>query len=213
MTRHAIFATAAFTALAAVLALSACNRTGADANKDAANPGDSAAVNAVQDMAAGPVGAVSAATADTAQEFVTAAAMADRYEIEAGEIAAARATRADIKAFARMMTDAHAKTTADLKKVIADNKIPVSLPATLDDRRTGLLNNLRTASDGDFDLAYLRQQAAAHTEARTLMNTYADRGDNEALKAAAAKTRTVVLGHINELRRIGGDALKGDLPD
>ena len=209
MNRHAIFATAA---VVAVLVLGACHKSGSNANNDVANPGDSAVVNTVQDVAAGPTGVVSAAMANTAQEFVTAAAMADMYEIEAGKIAAERAQRADVKAFGRMMTEAHAKTTADLKKVIADNNISVTPPAMLDDRRTGMLNNLKAAGDSDFDLAYLHQQAAAHIEALTLMSTYADHGDNAALKAAAAKTKTVVQAHIDHLKTVGGDAIKADLP-
>ena len=209
MKRQAILATVA---VAALMGLSACHKTGTNANNDVANPGDSAPVNAVQDAAAGPVGVTSAATANTAQEFVSAAAMSDMYEVEAGKIAAERAKRADVKMFAKMMVEAHSKTTADLKKVIADNKIDVAPPAALDDRRTGMLNNLKAAGDSDFDLAYLHQQAAAHIEALTLMSTYADHGDNEALKAAAAKTKTVVQEHLDHLKKVGGDAIKADLP-
>jgi putative membrane protein len=209
MIRKAIFATAA---VAALVTLAACHDTGSNANKDVTNPGDSAPVNAVQDAAAGPVGLGSAVTANTAPEFVAAAAMADMYEVEAGKIAQARAKRADVKAFGKMMVDAHTKTTADLKKVLADNKIEIAPPAALDDRRTGMLNNLKAAGDSDFDLAYLHQQTAAHLEALTLMSGYADHGDNPALQAAAAKTKTVVQQHIDHLKTVGGDAIAADLP-
>jgi putative membrane protein len=209
MLRHTIFASAAAVAL---IGLSACHDTGSNANKDVTNPGDSAPVNAVQDAAAGPVGLGSALTANTPEEFVAAAAMGDMYEIESGKIAAARAKRADVKAFANMMVEHHTKTTADLKKALADNNIAITLPAALDDRRTGMLNNLKAAGDADFDLAYLHQQAAAHLEALTLHGGYADRGDNPVLKAAAAKTRPVVQAHMDELRKIGGDALASALP-
>jgi putative membrane protein len=209
MKRHAVFATAA---VAALVALTGCHKTGTNANQDATQPGDSAPVNAVQDAAAGPVGLASAATANTAPEFVAAAAMGDMYEVEAGKIAAARAKRADVKDFAKMMVEAHTKTTADLKKVLADNKIEIAPPAALDDRRTGMLNNLKAAGDADFDLAYLHQQAAAHLEALTLMSGYADHGDNDALKAAAAKTKPVVQNHLDHLKMIGGDAIADALP-
>lgn len=209
MIRHTIFATAA---VAALIGLAACHETGSNANKDATNPGDSAPVNAVQDAAAGPVGMASAATANTAAEFVPAAAMSDMYEIEAGKIAQARAKRADVKAFGKMMVEAHTKTSTDLKKVLADNKIDIAPPAALDDRRNGMLNNLKAAGDADFDLAYLHQQAAAHLEALTLMGNYADHGDNPALKAAAAKTKPVVQAHLDHLKTVGGDAIAADLP-
>lgn len=209
MKRQAIFATAA---VAALVTLSACHDTGSNANKDVANPGDSAPVNAVQDAAAGPVGLASALTANTPEEYVAAAAMADMYEIEAGKIAAERATRADIKAFGNMMVEHHTKNTADLKKALADNNVAIMPPAALDDRRVGMLNNLRAAGDSSFDMAYLHQQVAAHLEALTLHGGYADRGDHPVLKAAATKTTPIVQGHLDELRRIGGDAVAAAIP-
>lgn len=209
MNRHSIFATVA---VAALIGLTACNDTGSNANKDVSNPGDSAPVNAVQDVAAAQVGLGSAITANTPEEYVNAAAMADMYEIEAGKIAATRAKRPDVKAFGAMMVEHHTKNSADLKKALADNNIMIAPPAALDDRRAGMLNNLRAAGDDAFDLTYLHQQLAAHLEALTLHGGYADRGDNAVLKAAAAKTKPVVQGHLDQVRTIGGDALASALP-
>lgn len=171
----------------AVLALAACHKTGSNAGQDVTKPGDSAPVNAAQDVAAGLVGLASAATANTPEEFVKAAAMADMYEIEAGKIAVARAKRADVKMFGQMI-DMHTKTSNDLKAALKDNNIAITPPAALDDRRMGMLQNRRAAGDSDFDLAYLHQQLAAHLEALTFHGHYADHGDNPVLKAAAAKT-------------------------
>jgi putative membrane protein len=199
-------------AAVAALSLAGCHKTGSNADKDASNPGNSAPVNTVQDAAAGPVGVVSAATPKSAPAFATAAAMGDMYEIAAGKIAVERAKRTDVKAFAQMMIDGHTKTTAELKKALADSGVTVTLPTKLDDRRNGLLENLKAAGDSDFDLAYLHQQAAAHIEALELMSNYADGGDNAVLKAAAAKTKPVVQMHLDHLKTVGGDALKDALP-
>jgi putative membrane protein len=196
----------------AVLAVAACHKTGSNAGGDTAKPSDSAAVNTVQDVAAGPVGLASAATANSAPEFVKAAAMADMYEIEAGKIAVARAKRSDVKAFGQMMIDMHTKTSDDLKAALKDNNIDIAPPTTLDDRRMGMLQNLRAAGDSDFDLAYLHQQLAAHLEALTLHSGYADHGDNPVLKAAAAKTKPVVQAHIDQVKKIGGSALEDAAP-
>jgi predicted outer membrane protein len=84
----------------------------------------------------------------------------------------------------------------------------VTKPTDLDDRRKGMLQNLRAAGDADFDLAYLHQQLAAHLEALTLHGGYADHGDNAALKAVAAQVKPLVEHHISEIKRIGGDKLK-----
>lgn len=207
MSRTLLLSCAVFSALT----LAACHKSGSNADQDLANPGDSAPVNAVQDMAAGPVGLASAATIGaTTEGYVPAAAMADMYEIEAGKIAVQRGN-ADVKKFGQMMIDHHTKLSNDFKAALKAANI-AEPPATLDERRQGLLNNLRAAGDTDFDEAYLHQQAAAHLEALTLHKTYASRGDNATLKAAAEKAQPIVQSHIDQLQKIGGDAVKDLLP-
>ncbi|MCU1625031.1 MAG: hypothetical protein JWL79_3876, partial [Frankiales bacterium] len=75
-------------------------------------------------------------------------------------------------------------------------------------RRKGMLDNLKAAGDADFDLAYLHQQLAAHTEALTLHKEYSTAGDNPALKAVAAATVPVVEMHLGQIKDIGGEKLK-----
>jgi putative membrane protein len=195
--------------ITAGLGLAACHKTGSNADKDVSNPGDSAAVNTVQDVAAGPTGMVSAVAGnDKAATFVPAAAIADMYEVEAGKIAAQRAKDPKIKAFGEMMVKDHTATTAGLKDALAKSGLTITPPTEMDDRRKGMVQNLRAAGDADFDMAYLHQQLAAHLEALTLHKGYADHGDNEALKAAAAKTAPKVQMHLDHLKEIGGDKLK-----
>jgi putative membrane protein len=192
-------------AAVSALGLAACHKTGENAGKDLTNPGQSAPVNTVQDVTAGPVGLASAAMDGTkAVNYVPAAAMADMYEVEAGKIAADRSKDPKVKAFGQMMIKDHTKTTADLKAALATAKLDITPPAELDERRKGMLNNLKAAGDADFDLAYLHQQLAAHLEALTLHKGYADHGDNDVLKAGAVKTAPVVQMHIDQIKKIGG---------
>jgi putative membrane protein len=195
-------------AAASALGLAACHKTGENAGQDITNPGQSAPVNTVQDVAAGPVGLASAAVDGTkAVNYVPAAAMADMYEVEAGKIAADRAKDPKIKAFGQMMIKDHTKSTADLKAAVATAKLDIMPPPDLDQRRKGMLDNLKAAGDADFDLAYLHQQLAAHLEALTLHKGYADHGDNDVLKSGAAKTVPVVQMHLDQIKKIGGAKL------
>jgi putative membrane protein len=195
--------------LAAVIGLAACHKTGSNANQDVTNPGQSAPVNTVQDVAAMPVGQGSAVSnIHDAQGYAQAAAMADLYEIEAGKIAVARAKDPKVKAFGQMMIDDHTKLAADMKAALAKAGLSIAPPAGLDERRKGLLDNLRAAGDADFDLAYLHQQLAAHLEALTLHKGYSTAGDNADLKAAAGTVVPKVQMHIDHIREIGGDKLK-----
>ena len=195
--------------LGAIVGLGACHKTGDNAGKDISNPGDSAPVNTAQDVAAGPVGMASAATigANTTEGFVTGAAMGDLYEIESSKIALQRSKDPKVKALAQMIIDHHTAMSADLKAAVKAANVQVPPPTALDERRKGMLDNLRAAGDSDFDGAYLHQQLAAHLEALTLHEGYGKLGDIPALKATANKAAPKVKHHIDEIRRVGGDKL------
>jgi putative membrane protein len=65
-----------------------------------------------------------------------------------------------------------------------------------------MIDNLKAASDVDFDKAYLHQQVAAHQEALSLHKGFAEHGDNAVLKDMAAKTAPVVEMHLDHLKQI-----------
>ena len=200
-------------AIGVAITAGACHKTGSNAGKDLSNPGGSAPVNAVQDAAAGAVGAASGLVAPTtADGFVNAATIANTYEIEAGKIAEQRASSADVKALARMIVADHTRIGQEMASTLKSEGLDITPPNELDERRKGMLDNLRQAGDSDFDLAYLHQQLAAHIEALELMKGYADHGDNPALKALAAKTAPVIQKHLDEVKRIGGDKLQAAAP-
>ena len=122
---------------------------------------NSETMSAVKDSTAGMVGTVSAEMTSTTKGFVTAAATSDMYEVTAGKIALQRAQSPDVKAFAQKMVDAHTMTTEKLKSILASNDIKVTPPAHVDDRRQGMLDDLRGAKAADFDHRYIVQQIAA----------------------------------------------------
>ena len=99
-------------------------------------------------------------------------------------------------AFAAQMVKAHTGTTKKLKGIIAGNNIAVTPPAHLDDRRQGMIDDLRGAKAADFDHRYLAQKEAAHKEAQILMRGYAKNGDNAAIKTFASDTLPVVQDHL-----------------
>jgi putative membrane protein len=146
------------------------------------------AVSKVEDATAGLVGQVSAQMTTTTQGFVTAAATSDMYEVAAGKIALQRSSSSAVKEFAQKMVDAHTETTTKLKGIISANNIKVATPASVDNRRQGMLDNLRGASKAEFDNRYITQQVAAHKEANILMRGYAKDGDNAQIRDFAAET-------------------------
>ena len=213
----------------AVLALSAsaCSKSQtAGAERNSANPenatdstksavADKTAV--AQDSASAVVGPISAATAGSlsASAFVDNAAQSDMYETQAAELAVQRSHSAAIKSFAAKMIAAHAKSTAELKAIVSGGEADdAKLPIALDNRRQGLIDNLKSASADDFDPRYVDQQQASHREAEVLMKGYSLAGGNAALKTFAAKMSPIVAEHTKMAERLDrGDADHDNKPD
>ena len=200
--------------VAALFVLAGCNKAQTPVTPDTAaanNAADTAtntvasnnpAVAGAEDATAAAVGAAAApAAAATSSGFITAAATSDMYEIAAARIARQKATDPAVKAFAARMIHDHTASTEALRKAIAPGAVTASLPTGIDERRKGLIDNLQKVAPADFDKTYMDQQVAAHDEAASLFNGYADHGDNDALKAFATKTAPTIQAHLAMAKR------------
>jgi putative membrane protein len=197
-------------ALFAALSLAACgerNEVVEDGPVEGASAesgvGSNPASNTVQDAASGAVGAVSAVTAGrTTAGFVGGAANGDMYEIESSKLALQKATNPQLKQYAQRMIDEHTMTSAELKKAVGSAE-GVTIPTAMDERRQGMIDNLRQAPANGFDAVYIAQQTASHQENVELHQTYAEAGDNAALKALAAKHLPMITQHLQQIRAMG----------
>ena len=156
------------------------------------------AVDKAQDMAAGPVGQTSAATmgANTVSAYVPSAAIGDMYEIQAADIALERSQNAQVKELATMIKTDHTAASNAMKAMLPQAAPDMAPPTELDERRQGLIDNLRSASAENFDATWLDQQIAAHNEALTL-----HRGFSNEDSPLAAHARMVVPKIEAHLRR------------
>ena len=189
-------------AVAAALSLAACNKRADETVADTSAAADQS-VGATQDAIGAAVGQTSAATLgsyDTGT-FVSNASQSDMYEVQAAQIAQTRSKNAEVKAFAKMMATAHTAMMNEMKPlVMAANEKPAD---KLDERRQGFIDNLKGATDANFDKTYIDQQVAAHGEALTLMQGYADAAGGDAgLKAGAAKATPKVQIHLDKAKAI-----------
>jgi putative membrane protein len=191
-------------AAVAALSIAGCKKPASTTSTTTADATQSAetAVNKAQDATGAAVGQTSAATMgshDTAS-FVSNASQGDMFEIEEAKIAEARSKNPDVKAFARMMVKDHTALSNAMKPLAsAAGQTPA---AKLDARRQGFLDNLKAASDADFDKTYIDQQVAAHEEALTLMQGYAKDGPDAGLKGAAAKAVPIVQTHLDRAKML-----------
>lgn len=175
------------------LALGACNQQQG-----------SEAVDKTQDALSAPVGQTSAAVmgANLVSAYVSSAAMGDMYEIDAADIALERSQNAQVKELAQMIKTDHSAASANLKTVAAQAAPDVAIPTTLDERRQGMLDNLRSASASDFDKTYVDQQVAAHQEAVTLHRGFADNGDTPSLAEHARTVLPKIESHLVKAQQL-----------
>jgi putative membrane protein len=189
-------------AAVAALSMAACQKKPTEPNP--ADPGTgNQAVNATQDATGAAVGTVSAATAgatNSTDAFVTSLVTANKYEIEAGNIAAKKGQSPEVKAFGKMMVTDHTALGKQAEPALKASGKP--LPLELDERRKGMIDNLNAAGPADFDKVYLGQQEAAHNETLTLLKGYADGGDDAGLKAVATSAAPKVQAHLDKVREL-----------
>lgn len=161
-------------------------------------------VDKAQDMAAAPVGQMSAATlgANTVQGYVPNAAEGDMYEIMAADIALERSQNAQVKELAQMIKTDHTAASNAMKALLPQAAPDVAPPAELDERRQGLLDNLRSASAENFDATWLDQQIAAHNEALTLHRAFSDNADAPQLAGHARSVVPKIEAHLRRAEEI-----------
>lgn len=189
MNRYAIVVSVA----AGALLMTACNQQEAGQ-----------AVDKAQDAVAAPVGQTSAAAmgANMTSAYIPNAAMGDLYEIQAADIALERSKSAEVRKLAEMIKADHTAASAAFKTVAPQAAPDVQLPTELDQRRKGLIDNLRSAPAADFDKTYIDQQVAAHEEAVTLHRGFSDNTDAPALAQHARTVLPKIEAHLQQARAL-----------
>ena len=160
------------------------------------------AVDKAQDMAAGPVGQTSAATmgANMVSAYVPNAAMGDMYEIQAADIALERSQNAQVKELATMIKTDHTAASNAMKAMLPQAAPDMAPPTELDERRQGLIDNLRSASAENFDATWIDQQIAAHNEALTLHRGFSN--EDSPLAAHARSVVPKIEAHLRQAEQI-----------
>jgi putative membrane protein len=124
--------------------------------------------------------------------FAKKVTVANKYEIEAGQLALDKAQRDDVKQLAQMIVSDHEKAGNDLKTAVGAEAS--GLPAALDSKHTQLLDQLKKASGQQFDRLYVQQQVQAHKEAVALFRDEAKK-TNE-LQQFAQTTLPALENHL-----------------
>lgn len=184
--------------LGGCLAAGGCDRDGARV------------IDRAEDAASVPVGQTSAQVlgGNLSSAYVSSAFMGDMYEIQAANIALERSQNETVRALAQAIRTEHAAARTALEALAAAETPSLVLPGALDQRRQGLIDNLRNATPADFDRVYVDQLIAAHEEAVTLNRSFAGHSDTPGLVKNALTVLPRVEGHLEQARNLR-QTLKG----
>jgi putative membrane protein len=128
------------------------------------------------------------------QEFMKKAAQANLAEIEAGKLAASKATTDDVRQFGQKMQEDHSKVLDELQ-TLAKSK-GVTLPGAPDEQHKALAKKLADTSGKDFDRTYATKAGVAdHKAAKELFEKGTKSKDRE-ISAFAKKVLPDIEHHL-----------------
>ena len=114
-----------------------------------------------------------------------------------------RSKNAAVRKIAQMLITDHTASSTKLKSLVDGGQVTgTTLPTAMDERRKGMIDNLRGAPDAEFDNRYLDQQANAHRETLILMEGYQTAGQNEPLKAFAGEVAPKIKAHLDMVNAV-----------
>ena len=121
------------------------------------------------------------------------------FEIESSRLALQMGRDPTVRQFAQMMIDDH--TRLDQEMMMAGRDIGLDMAMMqMAPHHMDMLQRLRNAGPANFDMMYHQDQMMAHQEALNLHSTYAQNGDNETLRALAARAAPAVRMHLDQLQ-------------
>jgi putative membrane protein len=140
--------------------------------------------------------------AQIASIFVTA----NQVDIDAGQIAAAKATDGQVKQFGRQMVTDHTGVNASAVALVTRLKVtPEDNPTSQSLKAGGGENvaHLKTLTGEAFDKAYVDHEIAYHEQVIAAIDkTLIPGARNEELKALLVKVRPAFVAHLDHARQL-----------
>jgi putative membrane protein len=130
------------------------------------------------------------------RNFAMKASMANFAEIDAGQLAATKATDAGIRSFGQQMVTEHTASKAELQNLA--NSLSLYAPDSLDAEHAALKTQLMALSGKAFDSVYIHSQVKDHNMAIDLYDDEGDKGDNRPLRDYARSTLPHLRMHLSK---------------
>ena len=156
------------------------------------------------------LGAASAAHAAPidAKTFASKVTVANKYEIDTGELGIKYAKDSSVKSFAQQMVDDHKKAGEEFKAALKEGGIePPS--ETLDVTHTAKYAKLRVfTTEAGFDSAYVKDGVAAHEDTVATFKDFAQNGEDGPVKTFAKKTLPTLEHHLSMVKDLEAKVAK-----
>jgi putative membrane protein len=134
--------------------------------------------------------------------FIEKAAQGGMAEVEAGELAANKATNSEVRKFALMMVKDHGAANQKLAQLAKSEGIP--LPDSYGETHRSQLQALQAIDGPRFDQAYMAQMVKAHEQTVQLLKSEIASGQDPEIKAHASAMLPTVEAHLREAYRLTG---------
>jgi len=141
------------------------------------------------------------------RKFMEKAAEGGMAEVQLGGLAKQRGSSDEVKKFGAQMSQDHAKANDELRELASSKG--VTLPSSLDHESQEEMNKLSRLQGDKFDHEYMEHMIKDHKkDVKDFEKASREVKDGD-LKAFAAKTLSVVQGHLMLPERIGDSVIKG----
>lgn len=134
----------------------------------------------------------------TAKHFLIVVSIGNLQETNAGQLAAQKAMRADVKAFGKMMVSDHQQSEGKLLQLAKSRGYDLPAAATGGIQPDPMLKNAKD----EFDRLYVHAMVVSHRNTVQTFENYAVTGKDLAVKAFAQQTLPALKHHLQEIEKI-----------
>ena len=131
---------------------------------------------------------------------------ANQVDIDAGKLAAERATNAEVKAFGKQMVTDHTGVNKSATDLAAKLKVTPQDNPTSQSLKTGgekNIANLKKLQGAAFDKAYIDNEVTYHQQVLDALDkTLIPSASNAELKALLVKVRPAFVAHLEHAKKI-----------
>lgn len=121
-------------------------------------------------------------------------------EIEIGKLAQTKGISQDVKKYAKMLVEGHAKSFEELKALA--NKKTITLPISITDTAREKYNKLNEKSGTDFDKMFVEMMVEEHEEAVDKMNKIAQKASDTDIKLWASRQVNGLTNHFEQAKKL-----------